>query len=404
MPKASSFMGWSSPSSAGVWPSRWPLGSSPAMTAGGTAAHTALQLPLKRIKISLYASLTSSPSTEMGPRPTPMPTPAHLPFEALYGALKAAAEATRLRILALLGEAELTVSDLTAILRQSQPRISRHLRLLVQAGLVERFREGSWAFFRLGEREDAAKLACELVARLDPDDATLARDRERLTAVRAQRASAAQTYFRRHAAQWDRIRKLHVADEAVEEAIIGALAEPLLRALLDLGTGTGRMLELFGPQIERGLGLDLSLDMLALARARLDRAGLRHCSVRQGDIYDLALPKDTFDAVVIHQVLHFLDDGARAIHEAARVLRPAGRLLVVDFAPHDLEFLRDEHAHRRLGFAPETVTQWMKAAGLDVVLQQSLPPEPASEGKIAVSLWLGRDPRLVIAAPALEVA
>jgi ubiquinone/menaquinone biosynthesis C-methylase UbiE len=164
------------------------------------------------------------------------------------------------------------------------------------------------------------------------------------------------------------------------------------------------MLELFGPQIERGLGLDLSLDMLALARARLDRAGLRHCSVRQGDIYDLALPKDSFDAVVIHQVLHFLDDGARAIHEAARVLRPAGRLLVVDFAPHDLEFLRDEHAHRRLGFAPETVTQWMKAAGLDVVLQRSLAPEPASDGKIAVSLWLGRDPRITLAAPAREVA
>ena len=164
------------------------------------------------------------------------------------------------------------------------------------------------------------------------------------------------------------------------------------------------MLELLAPRIERGLGLDLSLDMLSLARARLDRVGLRHCSVRQGDIYDLALPKDSFDAVVIHQVLHFLDDGARAIEEAARVLRPGGRLLVVDFAPHDLEFLRDEHAHRRLGFAPETVTQWMKAAGLDVALQQSLPPEPASEGQIAVSLWLGRDPRLVVAAPALEVA
>jgi ubiquinone/menaquinone biosynthesis C-methylase UbiE len=338
------------------------------------------------------------------PPPTFMPTPAHLPFEALYSALKAAAEGTRLRVLALLGEAELTVSDLTAILRQSQPRISRHLRLLAEAGLVERFREGSWAFFRLAERDGAANLARELIARLDPEDVTLARDRERLAAVRAQRADAAQNYFRRHAAQWDRIRKLHVADEAVEAAIVRALSDAPVRTLLDLGTGTGRMLELLGPQIERGLGLDLSLDMLSLARARLDRAVLRHCSVRQGDIYDLALPKNSFDAVVIHQVLHFLEDGARAIKEAARVLRPAGRLLVIDFAPHDLEFLRDEHAHRRLGFANDTVAQWMKAAGLDVVLQQSLAPEPASEGKIAVSLWLGRDPRLVLAAPALEVA
>jgi len=168
-----------------------------------------------------------------------MPTRAHLPFDTIYEALKAAAEATRLRILALLAEAELTVSDLTAILRQSQPRISRHLRLLAEAGLVERFREGSWAFFRLGDRGDAAKLARELIAHLDPEDVTLSRDRERLAAVRAQRAQAAQNYFRQHAAEWDRIRKLHVADEAVEAAIIGALADAPVRALLDLGTGTG---------------------------------------------------------------------------------------------------------------------------------------------------------------------
>jgi len=324
-------------------------------------------------------------------------TPPPLLFADLNSALKAAAEATRLRILALLAEAELTVSDLTDILRQSQPRISRHLKLLAEAALIERFREGSWAFFRLGERGGNTELARALIARLDPDDPVIARDRERLAAVRAARAAAAQAYFRRHAAEWDRIRKLHIADASVEAAIRAALADKPFRSLLDLGTGTGRMLELFGPEIERGLGLDLSLDMLALARARLDRAGLRHCSVRQGDIYDLALPKDAFDVVIIHQVLHFLDDSARAIAEAARVLRPGGRLLVVDFAPHDLEFLRDEHAHRRLGFAPETVTQWLAAAGLDVLRQQSLAPEHNSGGKIAVSLWLGRDPRIAIA-------
>ena len=186
------------------------------------------------------------------------------------------------------------------------------------------------------------------------------------------------------------------------QAILAAFAEAPMRTLLDLGTGTGRMLELFGPRIERGLGLDLSLDMLAFARARLDRVGLRNCSVRHGDIYDLGLPNDSFDAVLIHQVLHFLDDGARAILEAARVLRPAGRLLVIDFAPHDLEFLRHEHAHRRLGFAADTVANWMEAAGLEVALHESLAPPADCQGRIAVSLWLGRDRRLAVAQPACK--
>jgi ubiquinone/menaquinone biosynthesis C-methylase UbiE/DNA-binding transcriptional ArsR family regulator len=333
-----------------------------------------------------------------------MSVSAHLTFDDLNAALKAAGEETRLRILILLAEAELTVSDLTQILRQSQPRISRHLKLLVEAGLVERFREGAWAFFRLSEDGGSAELARGLIARLDPKDSMVARDRDRLAAVRTARAAAAQDYFRAHAAEWDRIRKLHVTDEAVEAAIRDALAERPFRSLLDLGTGTGRILEMFGPDLERGLGIDLSLDMLLLARARIERAGLRHCSVRQGDIYDLAVPAESFDVVIIHQVLHFLDDGARAIREAARVLAPSGRLLVVDFAPHDLEFLREEHAHRRLGFPSETVTQWMAAAGLDVSMHRSLSPEPGSDGKVAVSLWLARDPRVRIANDEREVA
>jgi ubiquinone/menaquinone biosynthesis C-methylase UbiE/DNA-binding transcriptional ArsR family regulator len=324
-----------------------------------------------------------------------------LTFAGLTTTLKAAGEATRLRILALLAEAELTVSDLTEILRQSQPRLSRHLRLLAEARLVERFREGAWAFYRLGE-QGGIDIARTLIARLDPEDPVIARDRERLAAVRSTRAAAAQNYFRKHAAEWDRIRKLHAADSAVEDAIKTALADKPIRALLDLGTGTGRMLELFANDIQRGLGLDLSLDMLALARNRLDRAGLKHCSVRHADIYDLALPRDSFDVVIIHQVLHFLDDSARAIREAARVLRPGGRILVVDFAPHDLEFLREEHAHLRLGFTPETVTQWLEAAGLDVLRQETFAPGP--EGKIAVSLWLARDPRIVLAQPSTQVA
>jgi ubiquinone/menaquinone biosynthesis C-methylase UbiE len=322
-----------------------------------------------------------------------------LGFDALNTALKAAGEETRLRVLALLDEAELTVSDLTDILRQSQPRISRHLKLLVEAGLVERFREGTWAFFRLAEHGGGADVARALIDRLDPGDQTVKRDHERLSSVRQARATAAQAYFRAHAAQWDRIRKLHVADEAVEDAIRAALSDKPFRSLLDLGTGTGRMLEMFGPEIERGLGLDLSLDMLLLARDRLERAGLRNCSVRQGDIYDLPLANDSFDVVILHQVLHFLDDGARAIREAARVLRPGGRLLVVDFAPHEQEFMREQFAHRRLGFAPDTVMQWITASGLDPVMHKSLAPEPGSEGKIAVSLWLARDTRALMATP-----
>jgi len=322
-----------------------------------------------------------------------------LGFDALNTALKAAGEETRLRVLALLAEAELTVSDLTDILRQSQPRISRHLKLLVEAGLVERFREGTWAFFRLAEHGGGADVARALIERLNPGDQTIARDRERLSSVRQARATAAQAYFRAHAAEWDRIRKLHVADEAVEDAIRAALSDKPFRSLLDLGTGTGRMLEMFGPDIERGLGLDLSLDMLLLARDRLERAGLRNCSVRQGDIYDLPLANGSFDVVIVHQVLHFLDDGARAIREAARVLRPGGRLLVVDFALHEQEFLREQFAHRRLGFAPDTVMQWITASGLDPVMHTSLAPEPGSEGKIAVSLWLARDARALMATP-----
>jgi ubiquinone/menaquinone biosynthesis C-methylase UbiE len=328
-----------------------------------------------------------------------------LSFDALNTALKAAGEDTRLRILALLAEAELTVSDLTDILDQSQPRISRHLKLLSEARLLARYREGTWAFYRLAETGKGADLARALLAQLDPADRIIKRDRERLGSVRAARTAVAQAYFRRHAAEWDRIRKLHVADAAVEEAIRDALADRPFRSLLDLGTGTGRMLEIFGPAVERGLGIDMSLDMLLLARDRLERAGLRHCSVRQGDIYDLPLERDSFDAVILHQVLHFLDDGARAVAEAARVLRPGGSLLIVDFAPHEQEFLREQYAHRRLGFAPDVVNQWISAVGLDPVLFKSLPPEPGSDGKIAVSLWLARDSRALIAAkPSREVA
>lgn len=338
------------------------------------------------------------------PKETALPGSDRIGFPALLAGLKASAEDTRFRLLALLGEEELTVSDLTDILRQSQPRISRHLKLLSDAGLIERFREGSWAFHRRVSHGQGAELGRALLDLVDPTDTVLARDRERLGQVRTQRQAAAQSYFRKHAKHWDELRRLHISEATVEAAIREALSGVRIDSLLDLGTGTGRMLEMFGPEIERGVGLDMNPEMLSIARANLDRAGLKHCSVRKGDIYNLALGRDQFDAVIVHQVLHFLDDGARAIREAVRVLRPGGRLLVIDFAPHELEFLREQHAHRRLGFTKETIAQWMKAAGLDLVSHRMLLPEGRAKDALTVSLWLGRDRRRLMADASRDVA
>ena len=318
-----------------------------------------------------------------------------LGFALLLDGLKAAGEDTRLRLLALIGEGELTVSELTEILGQSQPRISRHLKLLAEAGLVERFREASWVFYRRAIDMPGAALTDALLELMAPDDDILLRDRERLDAVRAARAAQAQDYFRAHAHEWDAIRRLHAPEAQVEAAIKAALSGQRIGSLLDLGTGTGRILELFADEMERGVGIDLSADMLAVARANLERAGVRNATVRQGDIYNLALPRDAFDVVIIHQVLHFLEDAPRAIKEAARVLRPGGRLLVVDFDPHDLEFLREQHAHRRLGFAPEIMESWLTQAGLSLQSHRLLAPQ--GDGKLTVSLWLARDPRVVLA-------
>lgn len=323
-----------------------------------------------------------------------------LNFASLLDGLKAAGEDTRLRLLALIGEGELTVSELTEILGQSQPRISRHLKLLAEAGLVERFREASWVFYRRATETPAAALTDALIELMAPDDDVLLRDRERLEAVRAARAAHAQDYFRAHAHEWDAIRRLHAPEAEVESAIKSILSGVRIGSLLDLGTGTGRILELFSGEMERGLGIDLSADMLAVARANLERAGVRNATVRQGDIYNLALPRDAFDVVIVHQVLHFLEDAPRALKEAARVLRPGGRLLVVDFDPHDLEFLRDEHAHRRLGFAPEIMESWLTQAGLAPQSHRLLSPEnngKSGEGRLTVSLWLARDPRIALA-------
>ena len=314
--------------------------------------------------------------------------------------LKAAAESSRLRILLLLAHGDLTVSDVTEILAQSQPRVSRHLKLLLEAELIERYQEGSWAYFRLSDAEPAHDFVTSVIARVEPTDAVVARDRERLARVKGRRQQRAAEYFSANAERWDRIRSLHVPDGAVEAAMLKLIGDRLFQAMADLGTGTGRLLELFSPLYRRGVGIDLSREMLSVARANLDRAGITNAQVRQGDLYSPPVEHDAFDLVTMHQVLHYLDDPARAVREAARLLRPAGRLLVVDFAPHGLEFLREEHAHQRLGFSDRQIEDWFAEAGLDLVARRDFDRRAAAAPGLTVKLWLGQDRRLLIARPA----
>ena len=286
-------------------------------------------------------------------------------MDALLAALKAVAEPTRLRLLAVCGQSELTVTELTIILGQSQPRVSRHLKLLCDAGLLERSREGVHAFFRLARRGDHAALAQRLIDSLPVDNPDLVLDRERLAIVKQQRADAAQTYFQRNASHWQEIRSLHVPEHDVEQALLKLVPQDgSITDLIDIGTGTGRMLEIFAPFVDNCVGIDLSREMLAVARANLEQPGMANCQVRQGDMYQLAVPGRHFDVAILHQVLHFAEDPALALAEAARVLRPGGRLLVIDFARHTRDELLQDHAHRWAGFGDEEMTGWFDRAGI----------------------------------------
>jgi ArsR family transcriptional regulator len=311
--------------------------------------------------------------------------------------LRAAGEPTRMRLLALLCKSDLSVSDLREILGQSQPRISRHLRLLVEAGLAERYQEGAWAYFRSTDEGVAGDFNRFLVNHIDIDDTLLTRDAERLEAVRKKRAENAARYFSNNAASWDSLRSLHVSEKRVEEAMSELVGERQFGQMLDLGTGTGRVLELFSPLCQRAVGLDGSRDMLSYARANLEQAGVKNAQVRQGDIYQLPTPRNSYDLVTIHQVLHFLDDPALAVREAARALAPSGLMLIVDFAPHNLDFLREKYAHLRLGFSHEQVKEWLETAGLEVVEIRDVVPQSTDSNKLTVTLWLARDQRVLMA-------
>lgn len=314
-------------------------------------------------------------------------------MDELLAGLKAVAETTRLRILFALSHGEMNVTELTQLLGQSQPRVSRHLKLMADAGLISRHKEGNWVLFRQREEGMGGALSRALVDMLPAHDKQLAEDLKRLADIRNQRQEQATAYFAANATQWQQLRSLHVREAEVEAQLLSLLKGRKFETVLDLGTGTGRILELLAPQARQLWGLDQSRDMLAIARANLDQHKIKHAQVRQADIYALPFSDATADLISIHQVLHFLDDPQSALLEARRVLKPGGEIIIVDFAPHEHEDLRSAHAHRRLGISAEQMAGYFARSGLVLREHKVLPPPWLKTGPgLTVSLWLGELP------------
>lgn len=307
-------------------------------------------------------------------------------------ALKAAGEPTRLRILALLRTGDLAVGELVQILDQSQPRLSHHLKTLTNAGLVERLPEGSWVFYRAARKAWPRRILDAIFAELDCNSDAFAQDLSALKAVKQNRIASANTYFANIAETWDQIRAQHYPTADIEGALLRAAGNGPFRRVVDLGTGTGRMLTLFSPLAVEVEGLDQSHQMLTVARSNLTKAGTTNASVRQGDVAATPFDSHSADLVIIHQVLHFVEAPESALAEAARILRPGGKLLVVDFAPHDLDFLRGGHGHRRLGIRHEDMCGWAEQAGLDLKKPHRFDPPKTLEQGLAVYIWTALRP------------
>lgn len=313
--------------------------------------------------------------------------------EALVDMLRAAGEPTRLRILCLLQEGDLSVGELVEILGQSQPRLSHHLRVLTKAGLVERLPEGAWVFHRLVRSGSAGRCLDMVLGEIDAEDPARRRDRGRLSAIRAARNAEADAYFSQVADTWDTIRALHYPEGAIEAALKDIVGPAPIRHLIDIGTGTGRMLTLFAPQAERAEGVDLSHRMLTIARAKLAAEGLTHAQVRQGDALALPFEDGIADLVIVHQVLHYIDRPGRVLAEIDRLLMPGGRAIIIDFAPHDHDFLREAHGHRRLGIQDEAMAGWIAETSLTLKPPRRFDPPDERRDGLAVQIWTAEKPR-----------
>jgi ArsR family transcriptional regulator len=308
-------------------------------------------------------------------------------MSALLTALRAAAEISRLRIIAILSKSELTVSEIVEILNQSQPRVSRHLKVLCDSGLLQRYQEGSWVFHRLNDTGAMASITqgiCRMINLADPE---FSQDQERLGKIKDRNASQAAEYFSKNATDWDSIRQMGVSDTDIEKKLIESLNIENPELFVDLGTGTGRMLQIFSPFVKKGVGIDINREMLLVARSNLDSAGVANCTVRQNNMSQLPFDHDTVDVIIIHQVLHYIDNPEYTIVESSRALKPGGQLIIVDFLPHDLEFLRDNHAHRRLGFSDATIKEWAQSNNLELTAAEHLHPRNPDTQSLSVGLW-----------------
>lgn len=305
-------------------------------------------------------------------------------------ALRSIGEPTRLRVLALLAHGELSVGELVDILSMSQPRLSRHMKFLTTAGLVERLPEGAWVFYRLPATGEGRRLVDAILTFLPERQPEFARDLEQLKHVKQTRLTAAESYFNRLADSWDDVRGQHYPSDLVEAGLLKAAGTGRFAYLVDIGTGTGRMLTLLRDRYDRAEGIDLSHKMLTIARANLEREGISHANVRHGDATAPPFEDQSADLVIIHQVLHYMDRPERVMAEAARILKPGGRLLVVDFAPHSLEVLRSEHEHRRLGLSDDEINGWSRVAGL--LPSASTRLAPSKEHGLSVSIWTADKP------------
>lgn len=314
----------------------------------------------------------------------------------LLGALRAAGESTRLRILAALKHGELSVSELTRILDQSQPRVSRHLKLLCESGLLERYQEGAWVFHRITDRKGVGEIAHGLVNMIDLEAPELARDQKKLIEIRHDKTRLAASYFSKHAEEWDSISARMVSNSDIERYLVERVKGRQVDTFIDLGTGTGRILEILAPHVRNGVGFDINREMLSVARSNLENQEVTNCTVRRSDIHDINLNDNSADLVTIHQVLHYCENPEVVVAEAARLLKPDGQLLIVDFLPHNLEYLRELHAHHRLGFGHAVINQWCQRAGLQIAHQETLEARAGKQNAetLTVGLWDARKSQL----------